>query len=158
MDCKIFDKWFLNGGRRSVLRWSEKEVKALKGIMEYPNEENNLQIDCAKYALKPISEMLREDSGPQTDPSSITKEITKNIVRITDEAVMEYLDEKGLTLENLPKEFEQKQFPDRTEIWHNGVRILGFVTEFPKLDFNNPTYSIEYACKIIRYWRGEKDE
>lgn len=156
MDCKIFDKWFLNGGRRSVLRWSEKEVEALKGIMEYPNEENNLQIDCAKYALKPISEMLRKDDEPLTDPSSITREIIKNIVKKSDEAVMEYLNANGLTLEDLPRGFEQKQYPDRTEVWHNGVRILGFVIEYPKLDFNNPTYSIEYTCKIIRYWRGEE--
>lgn len=149
---------FLTGGRRSVLRLSEKEVEALKEFLEYPNEENNLQIDCAKYALKPISEMLRKDNEPLTDPSSITREITKNIVKKSDEAVTEYLDANGLILENLPKEFEQKQYPDRTEVWHNGVRILGFKTEFPKLGFNNPTYLIKYNCKIVRYWRGEKDE
>ena len=50
--------------------------------------------------------MLRKDDEPPTDPSSITKEIIKNIVRITDEAVMEYLDANGLTLKNLPEEFE----------------------------------------------------
>lgn len=88
------------------MHWSEKEVEVLKEIMEYPNKENNLQIDCAKYALRPISEMLRKDDEPPTDPSSITKEIIKNIVRITDEAVMEYLDANGLTLKNLPEEFE----------------------------------------------------
>lgn len=156
MDCKIFDKWFLNGERRSVLRLSEKEVEALKGFIECPDGENNLQIDCAKYALKPISEMFIKDDEPLTDPSSIAREIAKNIVRITDEAVMEYLDEKGLILENLPKEFKQKRYPNKIEVWHNGVRILGFVTEYPKLDYNNPTYSIEYTCKITRYWRGEE--
>lgn len=90
--------------------------------------------------------------------SNIVKNITKSIIEKQNEVLREYLDANGLTLENLPKEFEQKRYPNRTEVWHNGVRILGFVTEYPKLDFNNPTYSIEYTCKIIRYWRGEEDE
>lgn len=37
-----------------------KHKKAIKEIVEYPNKENNIQIDCMKYGLKPILEILEK--------------------------------------------------------------------------------------------------
>lgn len=49
---------------------------------------------------------------------------------------------------------EVKQYPNKTELWHNGELIFTSFISFPVEDPDNP-FCFKYTCKIVKHWKGE---
>lgn len=73
--------------------------------------------------------------------TALVKQASENIIRIQDEAIMEYMNAKKLTMEDLKNNCEAKVYPAKTEFYHNGDLIL----EFEK--------RIDFKINIKKYWK-----
>lgn len=89
------------------------------------------------------------------DPMQITQDLAKRMIEYTDSVFLEYLEEKGMTLEDAKRECEVRQYPQKTELWHHGELIFTTFISYPKLNLDNPSYCINYTFRIIKHWKGE---